>query len=320
MSHLLNIPATLQEAIQHFADPDANMDCMIALRWPNGVTCPYCESPEPNYLTKRRIWQCRGCRQQFSIKVGTVMEDSPIGLDKWLPAFWLLANCKNGISSYELARDLGVTQKTAWFMLHRIRLAMQNRSFQKMRGTIEIDETYLGGKARFMHKSKRERVITKPGVADKLPVLGMLQRSKKKGGSKVVASVVRKVRKKHIQPMIRAQVAKGSTVHTDALATYEGLAADFQHGVIDHAVAYVQDGISTNGLENFWSLLKRTIRGTYVSVDPFHVFRYLDEQTFRFNNRADNDGGRFREVVRAVVGKRLTYAELTGGDLRPATT
>lgn len=312
-------PATLLEAVTHFTDPDANLDFVAAMRWPDGVICPHCDTPAPMYLKTRRVWKCRACRKQFSVKVGTVLEDSPIGLEKWLPAIWMLTNCKNGISSYELARDLGVTQKTAWFMLHRIRLAMQTRAF-KMHGTIEIDETYLGGKARFMHKSKRERVITKPGVADKLPVLGMLQRSKKKGGSKVVASVVRKVRKKHIQPMIRAQVAKGATIHTDALATYEGLAADFQHGVIDHAVAYVQDGISTNGLENFWSLLKRTIRGTYVSVDPFHVFRYLDEQTFRFNNRGTDDGGRFREVVRAMVGKRLTYAELTGADMTPATT
>ncbi len=212
-------PVTLQEAIQHFANPEASLDFVVSLRWPDGVTCPHCEAKEPSYLKTRRIWKCRSCRKQFSVKVGTIFEDSPIGLDKWLPALWMLANCKNGISSYELARDLGVTQKTAWFMLHRIRLAMQTKTFQKMRGTVEVDETYLGGKSRFMRKSKRERVITKRGVADKLPVVGMLQRGIKKGHSKVVASVVRQVRKKHVQPMIRAQVAKGSLICTDALAT-----------------------------------------------------------------------------------------------------
>src|SRR5258708_15147806 len=147
-------PNTLTEAIRYFADPAVSFAFVVQMRWPNGVVCPRCATDTPSLIRSRRIWECRGCHKQFSIKVGTIFEDSPLGLDKWLPAVWLLANAKNGISSYELARALGVTQKTAWFMLSRIRLGMQAETFQKMSGTVESDEAYISGRRANMHKKR----------------------------------------------------------------------------------------------------------------------------------------------------------------------
>jgi transposase-like protein len=234
-------PQTLVEAIRYFADKDLALQFVARLRWPSGIICPECRKQESTFLATRRLWKCRACKKQFSVKVGTIFEDSPLGLDKWLPALWMLANCKNGISSYELARGLGVTQKTAWFMLHRIRLAMQSESFDKMSGEVEVDETYIGGSARFMHKKKRDRIIGPGGT-----------------------------------------------------------------GMIGKAAVR--------------SLLKRGIKGTYVAVEPFHLFRYLDEQVRRFNERKGTDRSRFVSIVRTIVGRRVPYAELTGANLKPATT
>src|SRR5260221_1742251 len=151
----LRTPESLSEAIVYFADPDVSLQFLQFLRWPKGVSCYHCKAPKPMFLKTRRIWKCRVCRKQFSVKMGMIFGESPLGLDKWLPAIWLLANAKNGISSYEVARALGVTQKTAWFMLSRIRLAMQSKSFEKLSGEVEADETCIGGKRANMHKSKR---------------------------------------------------------------------------------------------------------------------------------------------------------------------
>jgi transposase-like protein len=313
-----NWPATLQEAIRYFTDPDVCLAAAIKLRWQNGpIACPTCGSTQVHFIATRRIWRCSELhtQRQFSVKVGTIMEDSPIGLDKWLTAIWLLASAKNGISSCELARSIGVTQKTAWFLLHRIRLAMQRGSFTKMGGHVEADETYIGGKARFMHKGKRERVITGTGGMGKVAVQGLLQRHGPDGHSTVRVNVVKGIGKALLQAAVRANVEKDTAVFTDALKSYEGLNTDYIHQVIDHAERYVDGQIHTNGLENFWSLLKRAIKGTYVSVEPFHLFRYLDEQTFRFNTRKMTDAQRFVNVGQTIVGKRLTFDGLTGHDL-----
>ncbi|HXM38599.1 MAG TPA: IS1595 family transposase [Gemmatimonadales bacterium] len=320
MAKTPNLPATLHEAIRYFADPDVALTFLVCLRWPHGVFCPACNAKNPGFLKTRRIWKCRDCGRQFSVKLGTIFEDSPIGLDRWLPALWMLANSKNGISSYELGRALGVTQKTAWFMLHRIRLAMQSRTFRKMRGDVEADESFLGGAAKFMHHDKKKRVVRGTGGMDKVAVFGLLQRGKGKKASRVVASVVSRIRKKDLQKQVREKVKAGSALFTDAFWSYKGLDADYKHQVVDHAREYVRGQVHTNGLENFWSLLKRTIKGTYISVDPFHVAAYLDEQVHRFNNRGLNDRGRFVDVVKSIVDKRLSYRDLIGADLSPATT
>ncbi|HJZ13098.1 MAG TPA: IS1595 family transposase [Acidobacteriota bacterium] len=262
------------------------------------------------FLKTRRIWKCRECRKQFSPKTGTIFEDSPISLDKWLTAMWLIANCKNGVSSYEIARDLKITQKSAWFLLQRIRRAMQTSTFVKMGGSgteVEVDETFIGGKSRNMHIDKRARCITGTGGKDKTAVIGILER-----GGEIRTAVIPSRKKQILQTEVRKHVRAGSALYSDALQSYEGLDAEYAHKVIDHAVAYVDGAVHTNGLENFWSMLKRGLRGTYVSVEPFHLFRYLDEQAFRFNNRKVQDSDRFMSVCGAIVGRRLTWNELTG--------
>lgn len=313
-------PETLLEAVRFFADEDVALAFVADLRWPDGEQdCPKCGSSREHYFLKtRRLWKCKDCSKQFSIKLGTIFEDSPISLSKWLPAMWLLANCKNGISSYELARALGVTQKSAWFMLHRIRLAMQSDDFTMLDGEVEVDETYIGGKARFMHKEKRERVIKGTGPMNKVAVMGLLARHGNEGDSFVRTRILDNVRKHHIQEHVRTNVEEGSEVYTDALRSYIGLRDGFAHKVIDHAERYVEGKVHTNGLENFWSLVKRAVHGTYISIEPFHVFRYLDEQAFRFNTRKDTDQGRFMGVLASILDKRLTYSELTGEHLCPA--
>ena len=313
------IPASLRDAIVFFSDPDNCIGFMAQLRWPAGATCPRCGAKEPSFLSTRRLWKCRGCKKQFSAKVGTVFEDSPIPLEKWLPAVWLVVNCKNGISSYEMGRALGVSQPAAWFMGHRIRLAMHSGSFDKLSGEVEVDETYIGGKARNMHKGKRTLKITGTGGMGKVAVMGLLERHGEDGHSTVKAKVVPNVKRKTLAPEVREHVEEGSEVFTDALKSYDDLGAEYVHGVIDHAEKYVEGKIHTNGMENFWSLLKRSLKGTYVSVEPFHLFRYLDEQSFRFNSRKMTDGMRFLRAAAGIIGKRLTYTALTGAEGVSAT-
>jgi transposase-like protein len=312
-----NWPVTLQEAIVYFSDPDIAFAEMVKFRWPDGVVrCPTCGSTSVYFTESRHIWQCKAkhARRQFSVKIGSIMEDSPLGIDKWLIASWLISSAKNGISSYELAKAIGITQKSAWFMLHRIRLAMQEKTGGKLRGHIEVDETYIGGKARNMHKAKRSRVITGTGGMGKVAVMGLLQRHGKTGHSTVRVSVVRNVGKKLLQAAVRANVAKDASIFTDALMSYDGLNEDYVHQVIDHAEAYVDGQVHTNGMENFWSLLKRALKGTYVSVEPFHLFRYIDEEVFRFNSRKLTDAARFAITAASMFGKRLTFNTLTAAD------
>ncbi len=308
-------PKTLQQAIRYFADEQVCIDTIAQMRWPNGPVCPKCEHGEHYYLATQKRWKCKKCAKQFSVKVGTIFEDSPISLDKWLTALWMLVNCKNGISSYEVGRNLGITQKSAWFVLHRLRLALQEQSLVKIGGEgklVEVDETFIGGKARHMHKTKRAIRITSTGMKDKTPVVGILER-----GGKVRTAVIPNRRKKVMHTEIRKHVSVDSLLFTDSLPSYEGLEAEYAHKVIDHAVSYVDGQVHTNGLENYWSLLKRGLKGTYVSVDTFYLFRYLDEQSFRFNNRATkenpkNDADRFDLALSQIAGKRLTFAEVTG--------
>jgi transposase-like protein len=312
-------PKTLQEAIQYFSSPDNCMNYVVVRRWPNGVTCPTCGRSDVRFISTRRMWECKAQhpKKQFSVKIGTIFEDSPLPLDTWLCAMWLIVSCKNGISSYEVSRDLGIAQKSAWHMMHRIRLALHNSTLDKLSGEVEVDETFIGGKARNMHKATRERRITGTGGKDKAMVLGMVER-----GGKVVTMVVGNRRKHELQASVRDCVEAGSAIFSDELKSYEGLSADYQHAIINHAVEYANGNVHTNTMENFWSLLKRGLHGTYISVEPFHLFRYLDEQAFRYNNRKMTDAERFAVVMKQIVGRRITYKELTGkaesqGEMRP---
>jgi transposase-like protein len=312
-------PNTLQEAVIYFSDFEHCKAFMVSLRWPDGVVrCPHCGAEKLSWLAAPRLWKCYGKHEKakFSLKTGTIFEDSAVPLDKWLIAVWLIVNCKNGISSYEVARDLGVSQKSAWHMMHRIRFALHSGSFLAG-GEVEVDETFIGGKARNMHASKRRvRITSSGGSKDKVAVMGFLER-----GGRVQAKVLNPVWKKHaIHAEVREHVAPGSVLYTDAYRSYNGLEADYQRYVIDHAISYVEGHVHTNGIENYWSQLKRGLKGTYVSVEPFHLFRYLDEQAFRFNHRKDmKDFDRFQLALSKVVGKRLTWNMLTGksADERP---
>jgi transposase-like protein len=301
-------PQTLIEAVRYFSDLDVCTEFVAKLRWPDGPVCPRCGCTEYSYLKTRRVWKCKACKRQYSVKVGTIFEDSPLGLDKWLPAIWLVANSKNGISSHELGRSLGITQKSAWFVLHRVRLAMQTESFL-LSGEVEVDETFIGGKARNMHKTVRERkgMSKGGGSIDKTIVLGHLER-----GGKVRAEVIPNTKGETLKPRVHDAVKAGSAVYTDQWKGYHGLDALYSHETVDHVERYVDGRVHTNGIENFWSLLKRGLHGTYVSVEPFHLFRYLDERVFTFNQRGYTDYGRFETVLAAINGRRLTYAEVTG--------
>ena len=309
-------PSTLVEAIRYFSDEDVCVRTLAATRWPDGVIgCPSCGNTSHYYLASRRVWKCKACAKQFSIKVGTIMEDSPISLTKWLPAIWLITNAKNGISSYEIHRALGVTQKTAWFMLHRIRLALKQGTFDKLGGKngpeVEVDETFIGGRARNMHvRSKIARNMTSAPMSNKEIVMGFLERD-----GDVRLFHINSTKRRDLEPMVKQNVYMDSWLYSDANPSYMMLGNLYRHETVDHAYEYVAGRVHTNGMENFWSLLKRTLRGTYVSVEAFHLFRYLDEQSFRFNERKSNDSERFNLALSQVGGKRVTYAQLTGKEL-----
>jgi hypothetical protein len=312
-----NEPTTLQEAVLYFADPTNCREYLVARRWPNGVTCPKCGSSDVLFLEKYNRWHCRAKHPapQFTLKTGSIMEDSAIGLDKWLLAMWLLSSCKNGISSYEISRAIGVTQKSTWHMMHRIRLGMQDDlTGGTLAGEIEVDESYIGGKARNMHRDRRIKSNVQGPSKGKTIVLGILERK-----GRVRTTVIPDRTKKVMQENIRPHVEPGSQIYSDE-GGINWMMDGFTHETVNHAEAYVQGNVHTNGLENFWSLLKRGLNGTYISVEPFHLFRYLDEQAFRYNNRKPmKDGDRFSYLVRKIVGKRLTWNELTGKEQDSAT-
>ena len=316
---------TLSDAIRYFSDEQVCIDTVAAMRWPNGPQCPACLMPDTrqHWLKNQRRWQCRDCGKQYSVKVNTIFEDSAIRLDKWLTAMWLLANCKNGISSYEIMRHVDVTQKSAWFMLQRIRLAMKHNSILKLGsggGPVEMDETFIGGKLKNMHKSRKPKGTGFSGIASgamaKTIVVGMLERK-----GRVQAEVVVERTQPTLHALANKHIQYGATLMTDEWGGYKG--TGLTHGIINHAVEYVNGQVHTQGIENFWALLKRSLGGTYISVEPFHLDRYVDEQAFRYNNRATKDNpltdkDRFGLVLSQISGKRLTYAELTGKVGNPA--
>ena len=322
-------PKTLQQAIVYFSDPDRAFDFAVKLRWPDGkVHCPRCNSEKHSFIKTRRIWYCNPCKKQFTVKVGTIMEDSALGLDKWMTAFWMLVNCKNGISSYEVARDLGITQKSAWFMLQRLRYALHDKHHDTKFGggsknterEVEADETWVGGRIRNMHKDRRLRYDRARGNYGKAIVQGILDRELRH----VRATVVPDIKRETLQTQILKNVKFGSRVYTDNLVAYDKLNQRFVHEMVNHSSEYVRGNVHTNGIENFWSLLKRGLTGTYVAVEPFHLFRYVDEQAFRYNNRKDADGNKISDADRfakamSQVGpfRRLSYNDLTGKNESP---
>lgn len=325
-------PKTLMEAVRYFADAERTHELAVRLRWPEGVECPVCKGREVRYFvatqrnrktgkeTPRRLFECKAKhpKRQFTVKTGSIFEDSALPLDVWFVAIWSVANCKNGISSYELARATGITQKSAWFVLHRIRIAMDAGGLGKMGGIVESDESYIGGLSKNMHAKKRKERISKSAANDKTPVMGLLQRGDGVVHSRVLARVIKDANAKVVQGMVREHVEPGSMLFTDSLLAYRGLGKDYLHAFVNHTTEYVRGAVHSNGIENFWSLLKRSIKGTYVAVDPQHLQAYVGEQVFRFNERKGTDLSRFQTVLGSVAGKRLTWKDLTNDDLSAA--
>jgi transposase-like protein len=318
-------PQTLQEAITYFDEPANCREYLAARRWPDGVVCPRCGSKNVVFYEKYERWHCREKHDapQFTLKTGTIFEDSPISLGKWLTAMWMIVNCKNGVSSHEIHRAIGVTQKSAWFMLHRLREALRPHGFgnrTKLGGPeneVEVDQSFVGPKPKNMHKGRKLRYNQQReamgfgGIA----VQGILDRDARQIRTQVVPDLKRET----LQTEILKNVKYGSSVYTDDAVIYDRLNWRYVHDFVNHAETYVKGRVHTNGLENFWSLLKRNLRGTYVAVEPFHLDRYLDEQMFRYNNRGGkkreervSDAQRFDLALSQIVGKRLTYAKLTG--------
>jgi transposase-like protein len=316
------IPKTLTEAVRYYSDEQICIDAVASLRWANGKpVCAKCGVEEGDrkhyWLATQKRWKCYSCRKQFSVKVNSLFEDSPLSIDKWLIALWMLCNCKNGVSSYEISRELGISQKSAWHLLHRLRSALQSPDETKL-GTggkvIEMDETFIGGKLKNMHKSRKPKGTGFSGIAGgamaKTIVVGMLERN-----GRVKAEVVIERTKETLHGIAQKHIASGSALMTDEWGGYKGI--DCQHEIINHASEYVRGLIHTNGIENFWSLLKRGLGGTYISVEPFHLFRYIDEQAFRYEHRATKDkpytnADRFAIALTQIAGKRLTWNDLTG--------
>lgn len=293
-------PNTLLEAIRYFSDTERCIAYMASLRWPNGAICPTCGRVDVSYLKSQQRFQCksRHPKRQFSVKVGTIFEDSPLGLDKWLPAVWMIVNAKNGVSSYEIARALGVTQKTAWFMDHRIRAAMAYGGFDKLDDPVEADETYIGGKT----SEKRGR------FSNKSAVIGVVEKKKDIGQIRAFAT-------KHVDatvalPFLRSQLKQGAVLHTDESRIYHRAKFEFLHESVNHSAdEYARGAVSTTTIDGFWNLMKRSIKGTYTHVSAGHLNKYVDEHTYRYNTRTLKDGERFSQWF-SGCNKRLLYKAL----------
>ncbi|HEX4039189.1 MAG TPA: IS1595 family transposase [Acidobacteriaceae bacterium] len=316
----LQMPHTLTDAIRHYSEPQKCIDAVAALRWPDGrIVCPKCNASDRKHywLDTQKRWKCYSCRKQFSVKVGTIFEDSPLGLDVWLTGLWMICNCKNGVSSYEIARATGIAQKSAWHLLQRLRLVLKDVHAEKMGedgSPVEVDEAFVGPTPKFMHASRRRKMNIKSGgySTHKIAVMGMLDRETRQVRAKLIPDVTRET----LQNEILNHIQAGATVYTDGATGYDNLKVrQFVHETVNHIDEYVRGQVHTQGIENFWSLLKRGLRGTYIAVEPFHLSKYVDEQVFRFNTRIGHtDGTRFQKALAQVAGKRLTWNDLTGKD------
>ena len=296
----MKYPETLLEAVRYFSNPDVCIEHTAAMRWPKGVYCPTCGRVDVSYLKTQKRWQCKSAHanRQFSVKVGTIFEDSAIGLDKWLPAIWMIVNAKNGVSSYEIARSLGVTQKTAWYMAQRIHAAMKHNSFDKLNDPTEADETYIGGKS----------TESKGRFTNKMAVIGVVE--KKKNIGQIRAFATKHADATNTIPFLKDNLKVNAVLHTDESHIYHRAKWTFLHESVNHSQGeYARGSVSTTTIDGFWNLMKRSMKGTYTHVSGNHLSRYVDEHTYRYNTRMLNDSQRFSQWF-ANCNRRLIYKTL----------
>ncbi|MCB9840739.1 MAG: IS1595 family transposase [Phycisphaeraceae bacterium] len=306
-------PQTLVAAIRFF-DADTADSYLASIKWPDGQPCcPRCGSVNVGWIKSRRRFQCRekACRKQFSTTTGTILEGTHLTSDQWIAAVWMIVNCRMGVSSCEIARTIGCKQQSAWHLLHRVREIMRPANEGKFTGTVEADSTLVGGLLQNMPKARRARITSRHPHAGKTRVHVVRERST----GKVRATIVDGETAAELHRHVRANVEHGSHVHTDAAHAYKSLRGDYHHSFVNHARdEYVRDGV--NGCESFFAFLRRGLAGTYIHASPEHLAAYIDEAVYRYNVRHESEWDRFDAAMRAMVGKRLTYKELTGGATR----
>src|SRR5882762_847824 len=309
-------PTTLLAAMRHF-DIKTAARYVAAIKWPDGPFCPKCGSIKVGHIASRNRYQCKekGCRKQFSLTTDTIMESTHLRLDQWLVAVWMIANCRNGVSSCEIARTVGCKQQSAWHLLHRVRHIFAQANDGQISGTIEADSTLVGGIVKFMSHERRQEHGRKGPYSNKTIVHALRERST----GNVRAEILPQESGKAIRELMQKHVEEGSFVYTDSHAVYRNLGDLFMHATTNHKRGqYVRGAgeIHSNGAENFFNCLRRSLKGTYIKATAEHLQPYVDEAVFRFNVRKESEWTRFDTAMRLIVGKRLTYSELTGGAIR----